>query len=85
MFTFSFFGFIVSGKSVMLCSTYTYMYEYETSFMDISGSNDPILIQFTHLFQWVIQSLNIDFQIIPILLQNLLILNFNWYSDFLGP
>ena len=29
---------------------YVYMYQYEISFTDISGSNDPILIKFTSLF-----------------------------------
>ena len=54
LFTFSFFRFIVSGKFVMLCFTYTYMYEFETSFTDISGSNGPILIKFIQPFQQVI-------------------------------
>ena len=58
---------------------------FETSFTDISGSNGSILIKPTQLFQWVIQSLHIDFQRILIILQNLLILNFNWYSELLGP
>ena len=38
------------------------MYEFETYFTDISGFNGPILIKCTQLFQWVIQSLNVDFQ-----------------------
>ena len=74
----------MSGKLV-LCFTYTYMYELETSFTDISGSINPILIKFTQLFQQVIQSLDIDYQGILIILNNLVILNFNWYSDLLGP
>ena len=61
------------------------MYEFETSFTDISGSNGLILIKFTQLFQQVIKSLNTNFQGILIILQNLVILNFNWYSDLLGP
>ena len=66
----------MSGKLV-LCVTFAYIYEFETSFADISGSNGPILINFTQLFQQVIQSLNTNFQGILIILQNLLILDFN--------
>ena len=51
----------MSGMLV-LCFTYTYMYEIETSFTDMSGSNGLILIKFTHLNQQIIQSLHIDFQ-----------------------
>ena len=58
------------------------MYEFEASFTDISGSNGLILIKFSQLFQWVIQSLNTrDFNHFI----KLLILDFNWYSDLLGP
>ena len=71
--TFSLVKFIVSGRFV-LCFTYTYMYEFETSFINISSSSDPILITFTQPFQQVTESLNIDFQGILIILQNLLIL-----------
>ena len=67
MFKFSLFRFIMSGKLV-LCFTHAYMYEFETSFSDISSSNGPILINFTQLFQQVIHSLNIDFQGILIIL-----------------
>ena len=37
------------------------------SFTDISGSTDPILMKFAHLFQWVIWSLNITFQAILVM------------------
>ena len=53
---------------LVLCVNYVYMCEFETSFTDISGSNGPILMKFTQLFQQVIQSLNIDFQGILIIL-----------------
>ena len=72
-------------SKLVLCFAYVYMYEFETSFTDISSSNGLILIKFTQLFQWVIQSLNINFHGILIILKNLLILNFNWYCDLLGP
>ena len=57
---------------------------WKTSFTNISGANGPILIKFIQLFQWVIQSLNTSFQAILIISQNLVILNFKWYSGLLG-
>ena len=61
----------MSGKSVMKCFTYTYMYYFEISFTDISGSNGLILIKFTQLFQWVTKSLETNFQRILIILVKL--------------
>ena len=64
------FGFFLSGPM---------------TFTNISGCNGLILIKFTLLFKQVIYSLNTSFQGILIILQNLLILDFNWYSGLLGP
>ena len=46
----------VSAMSYYLCLyiIHAYMYELESSFTDISGSNGPILIKFAQLFQQVI-------------------------------
>ena len=59
---------LVLCVTVSICITHACMYEFETSFTDISGSNGPILIKFTQLFQQVIQSLNTSVQEILIIL-----------------
>ena len=41
---------------------HAYRYEFKTSFTDISGSNGPILIKFTQLFQQIIQILSTSFK-----------------------
>ena len=64
---------------------HAYRYEFKTSFTNISGSNGPIVIKSTQLFQWAIQILNTSFQGILIIFQNFLILDLNWYSGLLGP
>ena len=84
VFAFFNFGFSMSdtmSDNLVLCVTMCYlclyMYEFENSFTNISGSNGLILIKCIQLFQQVIQSLNTSFQGILLILQSFLILDFN--------
>ena len=52
----------MSDKLVLCVTMSICIYEFETSFTNISGSNGPILIKFTQLCQQIIQSLNTTFQ-----------------------
>ena len=51
---------------LFFCIIDAYRYETVISFADISGSNGLILMKFIQLIQWVVWSLNINFQAILI-------------------